>query len=157
MPSTQRAAQWQAGGVEAESRVEFRCPMKSRPRPKHLSLLLGSLALLVAGACSNSPSEPCPGPFDVDDPGVVAPQRLEAPQPEYTEEARRARVQGVVIVEGVVDCQGTFRDLRVVKGLPLGLNDSALDALARWRFLPATRNGSPVSVRYRVTIEFRLQ
>jgi len=124
-------------------------------RPPHL--LFAGLALLALSACSNSPSEPCPGPFNVDDPGVVAPEGLETPQPEYTEEARRARVQGVVVVEGVVDCQGVFRDLRIVEGLPLGLNESTLETLARWRFRPAMRNGSSVSVRLRVTVEFRLQ
>lgn len=120
-------------------------------------LALAGLVLVLSAACDGSPTDPCPGPFALTDPGIIAPQRLEAPAPGYTEEARRARIQGVVIAEGVVSCQGRFESLRIVKGLGLGLDQSTLETLVRWRFTPATRDGSPVSVLYQVTIEFRLR
>ena len=75
----------------------------------------------------------------------------------YTEEARRARIQGTVVVEGVVHCDGSFIDLRVVESLGFGLDEATLEALARARFEPATRNGSTVSVRYSTTVTFQLQ
>ena len=83
---------------------------------------------------------------------VTAPLRIFAPQPQYTEEARRARVQGVVILQAIVDCRGNVTDITVLKGLPLGLTEAAIDAISRWRFEPARLDGRPVSVYYNLTV-----
>ncbi|MEO8276796.1 MAG: energy transducer TonB [Thermoanaerobaculia bacterium] len=88
---------------------------------------------------------------------ITKPERLGGAQPAYTELARKARIQGVVIVEAVIDKEGRVTNVRVLKGLPMGLDQSAVDAVKNWRFKPATLNGRPVSVYYSLTVNFRLQ
>ena len=88
---------------------------------------------------------------------ISKPVRLGGSQPAYTELARKARIQGVVIVEAIIDKAGLVTNVRVLKGLPMGLDQSAVDAIKTWRFKPATLNGRPVSVYYSLTVNFRLQ
>lgn len=87
---------------------------------------------------------------------VQAPTKLETPEPDYPELARKARVQGVVILRIVVDTEGAVRRVEVLKGLPMGLSEAAEAAVRRWRFAPATLDGEPVVVDYNVTVNFRL-
>lgn len=87
---------------------------------------------------------------------IVKPEVIRRVQPNYTEIARKARVQGIVIVEAIVDKQGDVTNVRVLKGLPMGLEQSAMDAVRQWKFKPATLNGRPVSVYFVLTINFRL-
>lgn len=88
---------------------------------------------------------------------VTAPQKIFSPQPLYTEEARRERVQGVVILEAIVDATGAISNIRVLKGLPQGLAQSTVETVGQWKFKPATRAGIPVAVFYNLTISFSLQ
>jgi TonB family protein len=88
---------------------------------------------------------------------VTAPERVSGPQPVYTREAREARIQGVVIVEAVVDREGRVGSVRVLKSLPMGLDEAAVEAVRQWRFRPATRSGEPVPVYYVLTVNFRLE
>lgn len=87
---------------------------------------------------------------------IAPPVKIYAPQPLYTEEARRAGIQGVVILEAVVDAQGQVQNVKVLKGLPMGLDQSAVDAVMSWRYDPATQNGQPVPVYFTFTISFSL-
>jgi TonB family protein len=79
------------------------------------------------------------------------------PQPRYTEVARRAAVQGAVIIEAIIDEYGRVADARILKGLPLGLDQEALTAVREWRFQPATLGGRPVKVFYTLTVHFQIQ
>jgi protein TonB len=88
---------------------------------------------------------------------VAKPEVLARVEPVYTEPARRARIQGVVIVETVIDTQGRVTDARVLKSLPMGLSESAVDAVRQWRFKPATLDGRAVSVYFTLTVKFELQ
>ncbi len=88
---------------------------------------------------------------------VNPPEKISAPQPQYTEIARKARVQGVVIVQAIIDKEGNVTNVKVLKGLPMGLEDEAVKAIKRWKFAPATLNGKPVDVYYNLTVNFRLQ
>jgi TonB family protein len=101
------------------------------------------------------PSEP-EGPIHVGG-DVKAPVKISAPQPQYTEIARKARIQGVVIVQAIINKQGEVTDVKVLKGLPMGLDQSAVDAIRKWRFEAATLNGKPVDVYYNLTVNFTLQ
>ena len=101
------------------------------------------------------PSEP-EGPIHVGG-DVVKPEKLNAPQPLYTEIARKARIQGVVIVQAIIDKEGNVTNARVLKGLPMGLDQAAIEAIKKWKFSPATLNGKPVSVYYNLTVNFSLQ
>lgn len=101
------------------------------------------------------PSEP-EGPIMVGG-DVKPPERVYAPQPTYTEIARKARIQGVVIVQAIIDKQGNVTNVKVLKGLPMGLEEAAVDAMKQWKFKPATLNGKPVTVYYNLTVNFKLQ
>ena len=87
---------------------------------------------------------------------VEPPEFLEGPEPSYTDEARTAQVFGKVVLEAVIDKQGSVHCAAIVKDLPLGLGQSAVDAVQQWRFEPATRNGQPTNVKYTFTIGFSL-
>jgi protein TonB len=78
------------------------------------------------------------------------------PDPEYTEEARRAKTQGTCNLWLIVDAAGHPRDIRVIHGLGFGLDAKAMEAVKQWRFDPALKDGRPVSVQISVEVEFRL-
>lgn len=88
---------------------------------------------------------------------VLPPVKVYAPAPTYTEEARAARVQGVVILQAIIDAAGEVSSVKVLKGLPMNLTEQAMDAVQTWRFEPATLGGEPVPVYYNLTISFSLQ
>ena len=90
--------------------------------------------------------------------GEVVPPVLTAKvAPNYPEIARKARVQGVVIVEEIIDKQGNVTDARVLRGLPMGVSEAATAAIQKWKYKPAMLNGRPVSVYLTVTVTFTLQ
>ncbi len=88
--------------------------------------------------------------------GVSAPRVIKQTDPEYSEEARKAKYQGVVVLGLIVDSQGRPRDLRVQKGLGMGLDQKAMEAVRQWVFEPAHKDGKPVSVLISVEVAFRL-
>jgi periplasmic protein TonB len=88
--------------------------------------------------------------------GVTAPVAIYQPEPSYSEEARKAKYQGTVVLWIVVDTQGNVTDERVVKPLGMGLDEKALEAVKTWKFKPGERNGTPVPVRVAVEVSFRL-
>jgi protein TonB len=88
---------------------------------------------------------------------ISKPEVVNKVNPVYTEAARRARIQGVVIVEAIIDKQGNVTNVRVLKALPMGLDQAAVDAVKKWRFKPATLNGRPVNVYFVLTVNFQLQ
>lgn len=88
--------------------------------------------------------------------GVSAPSVLFKVEPEYSEEARKAKFQGTVVLSIVVDPTGKARDIRVVRPLGLGLDEKAIEAVMKWRFKPGQKDGSAVPVRATVEVNFRL-
>ena len=76
-------------------------------------------------------------------------------QPLYPPEARRARVQGTVVMQAVIGKDGTIKDLRVVTGDPM-LDDAALDAVRQWQYRPYILNGDPVEVDTQIEVHFTL-
>ena len=99
---------------------------------------------------------PGSGPMKVGG-SVLPPRKIYSPAPPYTEEARQGRVQGVVILEAIIDAEGAVRDVKVLKGLPMGLTESAVATAMEWKFEPATLEGEPVAVYFSLTIRFSLQ
>jgi TonB family protein len=85
--------------------------------------------------------------------GVQAPTKVDPARPQYPSEAKLAGVEGVVIVEIVVDQNGAVSDAKVVRSIPL-LDDEALRAVRNWHFAPAIVNGQPAPVRMNVTVSF---
>ncbi len=88
--------------------------------------------------------------------GVVAPVVLFKVEPEFSEEARKAKYQGTVVLTIEVGEDGKPRGFRVVQSLGLGLDEKAVEAVSRWRFKPATRNGKPVRAPATIEVNFRL-
>jgi TonB family protein len=88
--------------------------------------------------------------------GGTQPEEIERVVPNYPATARRAGVQGAVVVRGIVRKDGTIDNVEIIKDLPYGLGDAARDAVSRWRFRPATYRGDPIDVYYTVTVNFRL-
>jgi len=88
--------------------------------------------------------------------GISAPQAIVTPDPEYTDAARRAKTQGICTLWLIVDAAGRPRDIRVVHGLGFGLDAKAMEAVQRWRFDPALKDGKPVTVQISIEVEFKL-
>ncbi len=88
---------------------------------------------------------------------VRPPEKLFAPRPKYSEEARKARLQGAVILQAVIDALGQVTDVKVLKGLSLGLTESAIATVREWQFKPATRNGEAVPVYFNLVVTFSVQ
>lgn len=82
------------------------------------------------------------------------PELIGKPVRQYPSAARKAGIQGTVIVEAVIDREGCVRRPRILKGLPLGLDGAALAAVWSWTFQPATMDGRPVAVYYVLTVSF---
>jgi TonB family protein len=88
--------------------------------------------------------------------GVTAPVPLYRPEPEYSEEARKAKYQGTVILYVEVDTSGRPRNLKVMRSLGLGLDEKAMEAVEKWKFRPGYKDGKPVTVAATVEVNFRL-
>jgi len=108
-------------------------------------------------AVPDAPPAPEPtGPIFVTG-DVQKPVKVSDVQPQYTEIARKARIQGVVILQTIIDKEGNITDVKTLKGLPMGLTEAAIDAVNQWKFQPATLNGKPVAVYFNLTVNFQLQ
>ena len=99
------------------------------------------------GCCGNiySPGE-----------GVSIPRAIYAPEPEFSEEARRSKYQGEVTLLATIGADGRTRDLRVVRSLGMGLDEKAMEAVRTWRFEPARKDGQPVAVQMNIIVNFHL-
>ncbi|MGH9509831.1 MAG: TonB family protein, partial [Terriglobales bacterium] len=90
------------------------------------------------------------------DGGVRPPRPLFAPDPDYSDEARKIKQQGTVVLWVVVGADGQVRDLRVQRSLGFGLDEKAVEAVRRWKFDPATLDERPVASQIYVEVRFRL-
>lgn len=89
--------------------------------------------------------------------GVSAPVAIFTPEAEFSDEARRAKYQGVCLISLIVDAQGNPQDPRVIRALGMGLDEKALDAVRKYKFRPAMKDGrTPVPVRITIEVNFRL-
>jgi TonB family protein len=88
---------------------------------------------------------------------MVSPRVISRTPPVYPAEARAAGVGGVVIVNGSIDTNGVFQNAKVLRSLPMGLDQAALDAIEQWRFTPATTlEGEPIEVIFNLTVTFKV-
>ncbi len=88
--------------------------------------------------------------------GVSAPRVLYQPDPEYSEEARKAKYQGTCVLWLIVDQSGRPRDVKIARSLGMGLDEKAIEAVRQWKFEPAMKDGRPVAVQINVEVNFRL-
>lgn len=115
----------------------------------------------IAGGVKLETAKESPAVVDDDAPvrpgaGIVLPVNIYRTDPVYPELARRARLQGVVIVEATIDRQGNVVDTKLVHDLGLGCGPAAVEAIQSWKYRPATFNDRPVSIIMTVTVTFRL-
>lgn len=111
----------------------------------------------VGGTGTTEPAAPpkTDGPLRVGG-DVKAPVVTHRVDPLYPEMARKGRVAGVVIIEAIIDKNGEVQDAKVLKGLPMGLSDAAVEAVKQWHFKPGTMNGEPVEVIFDLTVNFKV-
>jgi protein TonB len=88
--------------------------------------------------------------------GVSAPLLVHSVEPEFTEQARQANLQGTVSVQLIVDAQGNPQDVRVARHLGMGLDEKAVAAVRQYKFHPAVYQGHAVAVQMIVEVDFRL-
>ena len=88
--------------------------------------------------------------------GVSAPVPIYTPEPEFSEEARKAKAAGNVIVDLIVDQNGHPQNVHVLRGVGMGLDEKAVEAVKQYRFKPAMENGKPVAVEVNVDVNFQI-
>jgi protein TonB len=108
------------------------------------------------GGINGSGGGCCEGPYRAGG-GISAPTVVYRVEPEYSEEARKARRQGTVMFEAVIRKDGRIDVVHIVRGLGFGLDQSAIEALKAWRFLPGRKNGVPVDVQMNIEVTFNIR
>lgn len=89
--------------------------------------------------------------------GYITPAALQwKAEPEYSEEARKAQLQGTVVLQIEIDASGRAQNIKLVHGLGLGLDERAVESVKRWRFRPAQQNGRPIASPAIIEVNFRL-
>jgi protein TonB len=86
---------------------------------------------------------------------VSAPKLIYAPDPEFTDEALKARYQGVCVISLIVDEQGKPQNIQVERHLGMGLDQKAMEAVQQYKFKPALRHGKAVAVKAHIEVNFR--
>lgn len=97
-----------------------------------------------------------PGPYPAGRGGVGIPIAIYSPEPSFSDEARKQKVQGIVTLMLVVGKDGRPYDIHVRQSLGMGLDEQAIETVKTWRFRPATRDGKPVDAQIAVEVIFRL-
>jgi periplasmic protein TonB len=96
------------------------------------------------------------GVYALGDIGVTPPVAKFTPEPDFSEEARKAKYQGTVTLSAVIGPDGRPKNLKVVHSLGMGLDQKALEKVRTWLFEPGKRNGQPVAVAMTLEVDFRL-
>src|SRR5438105_7443516 len=122
-----------------------------------LCVVCGTLAVSFAqqpptNAGSDNPAK---GPVFRVGGAISAPRVVSAPDPQYSREARRAHIQGTVVLWMIVGPDGRPHDIKVKQGLGYGLDEQAIKAVQKWRFKPARKGKQPVAVQINVQVNFR--
>jgi TonB family protein len=89
-------------------------------------------------------------------PGITVPALLKEFEPEYSDEARKAKFSGTVVLAVEIDASGQPTNIRVNRSLGLGLDEKAVEAVRQWTFVPAKKDGQPIAVQAQVVVTFRL-
>jgi periplasmic protein TonB len=88
--------------------------------------------------------------------GVTAPRVIYGPEPEFSDEARKAKYQGTVVLGLVVGSDGRTHDICVRQSLGMGLDEKAIEAIRQWKFAPGRKDGIPVAVQVDIEVNFHL-
>lgn len=88
--------------------------------------------------------------------GVSSPKVISKVDPDYTKEARDAKIEGTVVLETEIHTDGRAHNTRVVRSLYPGLDHNAIDAISQWKFEPGKKDGQPVAVRATIEVNYKL-
>jgi protein TonB len=139
-------------GVHRESALE----LTEEPVPGGLDGVVGGLGVPLITADVPPPiREPVVEPVRLSA-GVKLPTRIKDVPPVYPEIARKARVQGVVILEAIIGVDGKVQQAHVLRSVPL-LDQAALNAVQSWEYTPTLLSGRPIAIIMTVTVQFRLE
>jgi len=98
-----------------------------------------------------------PAVYHIGGDGVTNPVAIYMPEPQYSKEALKKRIQGTVTLHIVVDRAGNPRNFKVIQGLGYGLDEKAIEAVSQWKFRPGMKDGQTVNVAATINVSFRLQ
>jgi TonB family protein len=121
-------------------------------------MALWRILLFTAAAAAQtapSPQDPADGVYRVGA-GVSGPALIHKIDPEYSDEARRACLEGDVVLSVVVGTDGLPSGIRVQRAIGMGLDENAVAAVSAWRFKPGMKNGQPVAVQANIEVNFRM-
>jgi TonB family protein len=89
--------------------------------------------------------------------GVLAPKVLQKVDPNYTQDATAAKIEGPVLLSVVIGTDGVARDIKVIRSLDPGLDNNAIAAIQSWKFQPGTKDGWAVNVQATIEVNFKLK
>ena len=130
-------------------------PLSPLKRGSSAAVARTASAIAVVAGLAMAPGEPRASPAGSGH-KITPPQLIYKVEPEFSEEARKAKYSGVVILAIEVDTTGHARGFRVLQSPGLGLDQKAIDAVAKWRFRPGSQDGKPVVTGATVQVNFRL-
>jgi TonB family protein len=135
--------------VQGSDEVRYTNLIRSEPSPDLFRLTPDYTVVEETGAFTIRSGPPAPG-------AVSAPVAIKNPPPQYTQEARKAGIEGFVRLVITVGADGIPFDIRVVRSLDPGLDKKAIEAVNKWRFRPGEKDGKPVNVQAMVEVNFKL-
>lgn len=124
---------------------------------RRMALAAAGVALCVGLVTAQTPASPAPGKVYKMADGIKAPRVIWKVDPQYTEEARAAKIDGMVLLSVVIGTDGIAHDINVLRGLDAGLDVKAVEAVRQWHFEPGTKDGEPVQVRAQIEINFKVK
>jgi protein TonB len=120
-----------------------------------LALVIAFLVLPPTSPCQDDPTKAAPEPLYHAGGGVKAPRATYTPDPTYPRKARKPRHEDTVVLRVIVGRDGLPRDVKVARSLSPEFDEAAMDAVMKWRFDPATKEGKPVAVLVNIEITFK--
>ena len=94
--------------------------------------------------------------FDISNSEIEKPVAIYNPIPPYTEEAKKARAEGLVVLQAIIRKDGSVDSFKVLQGVGYGLDESAIRTIAKeWKFVPGKLNGKPVDILVNIEVSFR--
>lgn len=97
------------------------------------------------------------GTYKTGDKGITSPKLIFKITPEYSDEAIKAKISGIITIEAIIMPNGEISDIKVIKGLGYGLDEKAVETISKWKFIPGMKNGKNVAVIILIDIYFTLQ
>ncbi|HEX3154943.1 MAG TPA: TonB family protein [Candidatus Angelobacter sp.] len=143
--------------IKTPANTQLGDPLSKLMTPSNGTAVGGGIGTGSGGGVGSGHGGPGVGPgiFHVGD-GVSAPRPIFTPEPEFSEEARKAKYQGVVVLNIVVGTDGRVHNPRVVRSLGMGLDEKAIEGVKTWKFDPSKRDGRAVAVEMNIEVSFNL-